>query len=105
MAHIGGDPVHIKPVYRGSPGHHLRAVIDLQALQTEIAHPLGIVLLLRDLEHYVLSESFFYSVKVAACLIVPEVIQAPVDIGNCLFFSHLISLTLRFFRISRSHAH
>ena len=86
-AHICDDIVHIKPVNGGTPLGHGYLVVQLQGIQPELPHPVGITLFLGYLPYYILVETLFELVGVA--VIVNYVVYASVNVGNLCLFLHI----------------
>ena len=98
--HVGNDVFHIQAFNRRSPLRHLNAVINLQGFQTELAHPLWIVLFTRNLLNNFTRQALADAISVL--ILVTEVVKTSVYIFYIGFFFHLYSTSYSLFWINCS---
>ncbi len=80
-ADVVGDFVHIKAFNGRTPVRDIHLVVQIKAVQTEVMHPLGIVLLTGDLFNNISCQALLHAVE-ALGLIVLEIIEASVHFLN-----------------------
>ena len=83
---VGGDMVHVQPRQRRAPVRQRRLVVNLQGVETELLHPDGVVLLLRQLFHDGGGQACLHAVGIV--LRVPDVVYAAVDVVYIGLFAH-----------------
>ena len=86
-ADIGRDVLHIQSFNGRTPVRHLGVIVDFQRLHAEIMHPLRVIFLFGYLLDNLRGQAFLDAVCVL--LFIPEVIHAPVNVGNICFLCHL----------------
>ena len=76
--HIGNDIVHIETVDARSPGGVGKAIEDVEGLEAQLEHPLGLVFFGRDLAHDIGGDAGRKALE--ALFAVGKVIEAAVDV-------------------------
>ena len=92
-ADVGGNVIHVQSLDGGAPVGEFHLVIDLEGFQTELLHPRGVVLLLRELFHDLRRQAGLHAVRIV--LLVPNIVDAAVYvlyIGFFLEICHIRSL-------------
>ena len=84
---IGRDVLHVQSLNGRAPVRHLGMIVDFQRLHAEIMHPLRVIFLFGYLLDNLRGQTFLDPVCVL--LVIPEVVHAPVNVGNICFLCHL----------------